>query len=273
MAKEQTMADSFIQALLGRNSSGLRSDVSFAPPLTLPRIAGRTPVSDALAAYARALGATEADAALTDGRLDGAVFTGNVDGHTAQVLVVAERDDAGLIARIDMYGRPWPYMALVRDHLKQVRPELTGAALGDQPYVPEGPGNGRIDAPQIPPLAADVAFYSPFLTAVATGRDLSQRILAAASQVYGEQAFRAVLEVADRPAVAGVFDGTVDGHTLQLVALFTLNADSEIAEIRIFSRPWPITAHFRAEMYELLKDALGPEFWQGPDPRAPISDQ
>ena len=30
------MDDSFIQALLGRNSSGLRSDVSFAPALTLP---------------------------------------------------------------------------------------------------------------------------------------------------------------------------------------------------------------------------------------------
>jgi hypothetical protein len=267
------MADRFIQALLGQDPSGLRSDVSFAPPLTLPRIVGRTPVSEALAAYAQVLGEADADAVLTGSRLDGALFTGDVDGHTAQVLALAERDDAGLIARIDMYGRPWPYMALVRDHLKLVRPDLTVAALGDEPYVPEGPGNGRIDSPEIPPLAADVAFYSPFLTAVATGRDISQRILAAASQVYGEQAFRAVLQVEERPALAGVFDGTVDGHILQLVAIFTLNTDSEIAEIRIFSRPWPITAHFRAEMYELLKDVLGPEFWQGPDPREPITEQ
>jgi hypothetical protein len=266
------MTESFIQALLGQHSSGLRSDVSFAPPLTLPRIEGRAPVTDALAAYAQVLGAADAEAVLTDGRLDGVLFTGDVDGHTAQVLAVAERDDAGLIARIDMYGRPWPYMALVRDQLKQLKPELTDAHLGEAPYVPAGPGNGRIEAPQIPPLAADVAFYSPFLTAVATGRDISERILTAASQVYGDQAFRAVLNVEDRPAVAGVFDGTVDGHTLQLVAIFTLNGVGEIAEIRIFSRPWPITAHFRAEMYELLKDALGPEFWQGPDPRAPISD-
>jgi hypothetical protein len=267
------MADTFIQTLLGRHPTGLRNDVSFAPPLSLPRIVGLTPVSDALAAYAQVLGATDADAVLTDGRLDGALFTGDVDGHTAQLLVVAGRDDAGLIARIDMYGRPWPYMALVRDHLEQVRPELTGARVGDEPYVPEGPGNGRIDAPEIPPLAGDVAFYSPVLTAVATGRDINQRILAAASQVYGEQAFRAVLQVKDRAAVAGVFDGTVDGHTLQLAAIFTLNTDSEIAEIRIFSRPWPITARFRAGMYELLKNALGPEFWQGPDPREPITDQ
>jgi hypothetical protein len=266
------MTDSFILALLGQNPSGLRSDVSFAPPLTLPRIVGRTPVTDALAAYAQALGASEPDALLSGDQLDGAIFTGDVDGHTAQVLILAERDEAGAIARIDMYGRPWPFMALVRDRLRRARPELTEARLGDAPYVPEGPGNGRIDAPAIPPLAQDVSFYSPILTAIATGRDINQRILGAASEVYGEQTFRAVLQVDGRPAVAGVFDGTVDGHTLQLVAIFSLNGESEIAEIRIFSRPWPITAHFRARMYELLKDALGPEYWQGPAPTAPVSD-
>jgi hypothetical protein len=271
--KEQIMTDNLIQALLGHYPSGLRSDVSFAPPLTLRRIVGRTPVSEALAAYAQVLEAADADVVLKDDRLDGAIFTGDIDGRSAQVVALAERDDAGLIARIDMYGRPWPFMALVREHLRQGRPDLTDARLGDEPYVPEGPGNGWIDAPQIPPLADDVSFYSPILTAVATGRDINQRILAAASKVYGQQAFRAVLQVDGRAAVAGVFDGTVDGHTLQLVAMFTLNADSEIAEIRIFSRPWPVTAHFRAAMYELLKDALGPEFWQGPDPLAPISDQ
>jgi hypothetical protein len=29
---------------------------------------------------------------------------------------------------------------------------------------------------------------------------------------------------------------------------------------------WPVTAYFRTCMYEVLKDILGPEFWQGPDP-------
>jgi hypothetical protein len=91
--------------------------------------------------------------------------------------------------------------------------------------------------PPIPPLADDMSFHSPVLTAVATGKEINQRILRAASQVYGEQKFRAVLEAEGRPAIAGVFDGVADGHTLQLVAMFGLNDRSEINEIRIFSGP------------------------------------
>jgi hypothetical protein len=261
---------SWIRALLGQNAAGLAADASLAPALTLPRITGRHEVNDALAAYAGALGAAEAETVLGDGRLDAAIFTGDVGGHTTQTLLIAERDDEGLITRVDMYGRPWPYMALVRDRLRRTRPELIDARLGDAPYVAEGPGTGMIDAPQLPAFADDVAFYSPFLTAVPIGPEISQRILATAGEIYGEQAFRAVLQAQGRAAVAGAFDGKVDGHTLQLVALFGLNQDSDINEIRIFSRPGPITHRFRARMYERLKDTLGPEYWQGPDPRAPI---
>jgi hypothetical protein len=264
------MAESWIEALLGQNAAGLASDTSLAPALTLPRITGREEVNDALEAYAQALGAVEAETVLGDGRLDAAIFTGNVEGHTTQTLLIAERDNEGLIARVDMYGRPWPYMALVRDRLKRSHPELTDARLDDVPYVPEGPGDGRIDAPQLPAFADDVAFYSPFLTAVPVGPEISQRILATAGDIYGEQMFRAVLQAQGRAAVAGAFDGKVDGHTLQLVALFGLNQDSDIDEIRIFSRPWPITHQFRVQMYERLKDTLGPEYWHGPDPQAPI---
>jgi hypothetical protein len=264
------MSDSLTQALLGKDPAALRPDVSFAPPLTIARIEGRAAVSESLDAYARALGASDAEVTFHDGELVAAVFTGEVDGHTAQTFAVVARDEDGLISRIDMYGRPWPFMALVRERLAGMRPALTDASLGDVLYVPSGPGKGYIDSPAIPPLAEDVSFYSPLLTAVATGREINQRILQAASEIYGEQRFRAVLEADGRPAIAGIFDGLVDGNTLQLVAMFGFNDSSEINEIRIFSRPWPITARFRTGMYLLLKDALGPEFWQGPDPMNPL---
>jgi hypothetical protein len=264
------MSNSLTNALLGRDPASLRSDVSFAPPLTLARIVGRADVTDALDAYAQVIGASAADLTLRDEHFEALVFTGTVDGHTIQVIALASRDESGLVATIDMYGRPWPFMAVVRDKLAGIRPALTQAALGDQLYVADGPGTTSMTPPPIPPLADDVSFHSPVLTAVATGKEINQRILQAASQVYGEQRFRAVLEAEGRPAIAGVFDGLVDGHTLQLVAMFGLNDRSEINEIRIFSRPWPVTAHFRSEMYEILKDVLGPEFWQGPDPRTPV---
>jgi hypothetical protein len=264
------MSNSLTHALLGGDPARLRRDVSFAPPLTLARIVGRTPVTDALAAYAWVIGASAPDLTLRDEQFEAVIFTGTVDGHTVQVMAVASRDENDLVATIDMYGRPWPYMAVVRDKLAEPHPALTEADLGDRLYVADGPGTAGMNPPPIPPLADDVSFHSPVLTAVATGKEINQRILQAAAQVYGEQRFRAVLEAEGRPAIAGVFDGLVDGHTLQLVALFGLNDHSEINEIRIFSRPWPVTAHFRAEMYEILKDDLGPEFWRGPDPRTPV---
>lgn len=263
------MSDTFVAALLGNDPDALREDVSLATPLTLPRIAGRVQVVAALRAYAEAMGATDADLLLA-GELEGAVFTATIDGHAAQVLALGARDADGLVTAIDVYGRPWPYMALVRDRLARVRPDLTDPDLGTRPYVPEGPGANWIEAPSLPPLAEDVAFYSPLLTATARGKYLNERILQAAAEIYGVQKFRAVLKVEDRNAIAGVFDGVVEGNVLQLVAIFGLNSLGQVEEIRLFSRPWPVTAYFRARMYERLNDVLGPEYWQGPSPTAPL---
>jgi hypothetical protein len=79
-----------------------------------------------------------------------------------------------------------------------------------------------------------------------------------------------VLQVEGEPAFALVLDEVVEGNVLQVVEIFTLNTQSEVSEIRIFTRPWPVTAYFRKCMYELLKDILGSEFWQGPDPEGPV---
>jgi hypothetical protein len=111
--------------------------------------------------------------------------------------------------------------------------------------VAEGPGTTSVDAPPVPPFAENISFHSPLLTAVATGKYANERILTAASQIYGEQHFRAILQVEGQPAIAAVFDGVVEGNVLQLVAIFTVNDKSELEEIRIFSRPWPVTAYFR----------------------------
>jgi len=264
------MSDSLVHAVLGKDPGALRPDVSLATPLTLARIVGRDLVVKALTAYADVLGATDAGLHLDGEELEGAVLTTTIDGHVAQVMAVVTHDGAGLIATIDMYGRPWPYMALVRDRLAGIEPALADPDLGTVPYVPDGPGTTWIEAPAIPALAENVAFHSPVLTAAATGKYLNERILTAASEVYGEQRFRAVLQVDGHQAIAGVFDGVVNGNVLQLVAIFGLNDAGEISDIRLFSRPWPVTAYFRAQMYDLLRDVLGPEYWQGPSPQAPL---
>jgi hypothetical protein len=74
-----------------------------------------------------------------------------------------------------------------------------------------------------------------------------------------------VLQVEGQPGFAAVMDEVVKGNVLQLVEIFTLNAHGEVAEIRIFTRPWAVTADLRRGIHEHLDNFLGPEFWGGPD--------
>jgi hypothetical protein len=264
------MSDQLSQTLQGANADGLSENVSFATPLTLRAIGGREAVAAALRAYAETFDHSQFDLSLTGEEFQGGVFTATTDGQVAQMLAVASLDDSGLVTRIHMYGRPWPYMALIRDRLAKVDGGLADPDLGDGRYAADGPGTTQIPAPPMPPLAEDVEFHSPILTATARGRVANERILAAAAQVYGEATYRSVLQVDGQPAIGVFYDGAIDGNALQVAAIFTLNTKEEVADIRIFSRPWPVTAFFRARMYPLLSDLLGPEYWQGRDPEAPL---
>jgi hypothetical protein len=264
------MPDQLLEALLGATPTALRQDVSLATPLTLERITGRDRVLSALTAYANLLDRPSFDLRVSGSELEGGVFSASTDGHLAQILALASRDEAGLVSRIDMYGRPWPYMALLRERLAVVDPALVDPALGTDGYTPEGPGTETIPGPPVPPLAEDVEFHSPLLTATARGKAANERILAVAAQVYGEATYRAVLQVEEQSAIAVLYDGAIDENAIQVAAIFTLNGQQEVASIRIFSRPWPVTAYLRARMYPLLRDLLGPEYWQGRDPEAPL---
>jgi hypothetical protein len=256
------MPDQLVTALLGQDPPALREDISLATPLTSSRITGRDAVVAALGAYADLFEASDADLRLTGEELEGAVFTTTVDGHTAQLAALVTREAAGPIATIDIYGRPWPYMALIRERLAEVAPSLADPKIGTSP--PEGPGTSWIDPPAIPPLADDVTLFSPVLTGEPTGKAAIARILTAAAQSFCDPKFRAVLQVEGRPGFAAVMDEVVEGNVLQLVEIFMLNAHGEVDEIRIFTRPWPVTADLRAGIREHLNGFLGPEFWGNP---------
>jgi hypothetical protein len=177
-------------------------------------------------------------------------------------VALVTRDATGLIATIHLYGRPWPYMALIRERLAEIDPSLAASAIGTSP--PEGPGTSWVDPPAIPPLADDVTLFSPVLTGEPTGKATIAGILHAAGQTFHDPKFRAVLEIDGHPGFAAVMDEVVAGNVLQLVEMFTLNARGEVAEIRIFTRPWAVTADLRQGIHEHSGDLLGLEFWESP---------
>lgn len=260
------MSDPLNAALSGQAPAALAEDVSLATPLTAPRIAGRAATSAALRAYQKALAKGEATARLKGGGLEGVVYSASADGQTAELLALAGYDTTGLIATVDVYGRPWPYMAALREVISETVPALADPDLGTGPYTPEGPTPVWVEHPAVPPLAQDVTLYSPILSEEPTGKAVVGPILEAAARSYSDLKVRAVLDIEGRSGFAVVIDELVDGHVQQLVEMFTLNAEGEVGEIRIFTRPWLVTAHFRKRMYALLKTSLGPEYWMGPDP-------
>ncbi|MET7746076.1 hypothetical protein [Streptomyces sp. NPDC005385] len=264
------MSDQLNAALSGEAPTALAEDVSLATPLVAPRIAGRAAVSAALGTYQQALAAPEVTARLKGDEVEGVVFSASPGGRPTEIVALARHNAAGLIATIDVYGRPWPFMAALREVIAKSDHALADPSLGSGPYTPDGPTPVWVDHPAVPPLAQDVTLYSPILSEEPTGKAVVGPVLEAAAQSFSDLKVRAVLDIEGRSGFAVVIDEYVDGHVQQLVEMFTLNDAGEVEEIRIFTRPWLVTAHFRTRMYALLKDTLGADFWEGPDPESPL---
>ncbi|MFF5480872.1 hypothetical protein ACFY5C_26535 [Streptomyces sp. NPDC012935] len=264
------MSDQLNAALSGQAPTALAEDVSLATPLTAPRIAGPDAVAAALDTYQQALAAPEATVRLKGDGVEGVVYSASPGGRETEIAALARHNAAGLIATIDVYGRPWPFMAALREVIAKTDPTLADPSLGAGPYTPEGPTPIWVEHPAVPPLAQDVTLYSPILSEEPTGKGVVGPVLKAAAQSFSDLKVRAVLDIEGQSGFAVVIDEYVDGHVQQLVEMFTLNDAGEVGAIRIFTRPWLVTAHFRKNMYALLKETLGPEFWEGPDPEGPL---
>ncbi|MFC5197075.1 hypothetical protein, partial [Streptomyces kaempferi] len=74
------------------------------------------------------------------------------------------------------------------------------------------------------------------------------------------------------PGFVMVYDATVHGHTWQLAGVCSLDGSGKIDDMRIYSRPWPVSAFFRGEGYKLMRDRLGPQYWQGEHPLAVLGE-
>lgn len=150
---------------------------------------------------------------------------------------------------------------------------MSGSATASTCLCPTSPpGRPVASAPNRSAFqdSADVAFHSPVLTATATGGELVSVILKAVGEISGAPTFRVVSRFGEAYVV--VFDATVHGHTWQLAGVYGLDEAGKIADMRLYSRPWPVTAFFRGEAYKLMRDQFGPEYWQGENPLVALGE-
>jgi hypothetical protein len=256
----------------GEAPMALSEGVSLATPLTLGRVIGREAVANLLSRMAAAFGIDEPEYIAQGNDRTIATFVGKGQGHEIGLLAVLSADGKGSYKAIDLYARPWPFVAFVREKLATESELIRDDVVLDSPYVPSGPTDGYLDGPAPSlSLSEDVEFHSPVLTATATGKKLVGQVLQVVGEVSGEPKYRLV-EVYGETIVA-LYDSHVHGHVWQIAGVLSANQDGEITDMRMYSRPWPITALFRGEAYKLLRDALGAEFWEGESPLAALKGE
>lgn len=263
--------DDVAKAVLGQLPAALAETVSLATPLTMSRIEGRDEAAAVLRELAESLGIGEPEFIAADDERAFVTFVGTGQGREVGLFAVLTKDSEGSYSAVDLYARPWPFVKLVRDHLAVSDERFREDVDLSVPYVPAGPPGGfRTQPPSLPEFSADVAFHSPVLTATATGGELVSIILKAVGEISGVPRFRVVSRFGEAYVV--VFDATVHGHTWQLAGVYGLDDAGKIADMRLYSRPWPVTAFFRGEAYKLLRDQFGPEYWQGENPLVALGE-
>ena len=263
--------DDVAKAVLGQLPAALAETVSLATPLTMSRIEGRDEAAAVLRELAESLGIGEPEFIAADDERAFVTFIGTGQGREVGLFAVLTRGSEGTYSAVDLYARPWPFVKLVRDHLAVSDERFRDDVDLSVPYVPAGPPGGfRTQPPSLPELSADVAFHSPVLTATATGGELVSVILKAVGEISGAPRFRVVSRFGEAYVV--VSDAMVHGHTWQLAAVYGLDDAGKIADMRLYSRPWPVTAFFRGEVYKLIRDQFGPEYWQGENPLVALGE-
>jgi hypothetical protein len=263
--------DDVAKAVLGQLPAALAETVSLATPLTMSRIEGRDEAAAVLRELAESLGIGEPEFIADDDERAFVTFVGTGQGREVGLFAVLTRGSEGTYSAVDLYARPWPFLKLVRDHLAVSDERFRDDVDLSVPYVPAGPPGGFLtQPPSLPEPSADVAFHSPVLTATATGSELVSVILKAVGEISGAPRFRVVSRFGEAYVV--VSDTTVHGHTWQLAGVYGLDDAGKIADMRLYSRPWPVTAFFRGEVYKLIRDQFGPEYWQGENPLVALGE-
>jgi hypothetical protein len=91
-------------------------------------------------------------------------------------------------------------------------------------------------------LASDVVFHSPIFVHPVTGRDFVATLLEMVHTIFGAPTYR--LRFSEGSNTALLFDGEVDGETLQVAVVIRDGPEGLIQELSVLMRPLPVVRRF-----------------------------
>jgi hypothetical protein len=99
-------------------------------------------------------------------------------------------------------------------------------------------------------LASDVVFHSPVFVHRVTGRDSVAELLETVHAIFGAPAYR--LRMSEGSDAVMLFDGKVDGQTLQVAVVIRDGPQGLIQELTVLMRPLPVVRRFGEEVMTRL---------------------
>jgi hypothetical protein len=109
-------------------------------------------------------------------------------------------------------------------------------------------------------LAENVVFHSPLLVRAVEGRE-KVAVIMAASPKLRHGAYTAEFRLDDRNTFLR-WKGNIEGREIESFGVVTNNDQGLVVDYTIAFRPLPAIQIFRDAIYPLVKDILGPEYWE-----------
>jgi hypothetical protein len=99
-------------------------------------------------------------------------------------------------------------------------------------------------------LEPDIVFHSPVFTRPITGRDVVAGVLQTVHEIFGTPAYW--LSLSEGSDTVLLFDGEVEGQTLQVAVVIEDGPEGSIQELTVLMRPLPVVRRFGEEGMERL---------------------
>jgi hypothetical protein len=99
-------------------------------------------------------------------------------------------------------------------------------------------------------LASDVVFNSPVFVHPITGHEMVARLLETVYTIFGVPTYRLRLSKGDDTVL--LFDGEIDGETLQAAVVIRDRSQGLIQELTVLMRPLPLVRRFGEEVMARL---------------------
>ncbi|HTN65574.1 MAG TPA: nuclear transport factor 2 family protein [Burkholderiaceae bacterium] len=101
-------------------------------------------------------------------------------------------------------------------------------------------------------LAEDAVFHSPVVHTPQVGKAITRQYLAAALQVFGNESFRYVREVAGKQDAVLEFQVEIDGISVNGVDMIKWNEAGQIVDFKVMLRPLKAVNLIHQKMAALL---------------------